>query len=153
MEMNMKFERVVESYTYNRFGEILYVLHKNNRKYLNDSLSQYDLNLLQAMCILTIDQKSDITQQELTEMLYLTKSGIAKAINKLQDDGFIIKERSKKDNRKFVLKLTQKGEDIIPTLNAINEEWEDKIGLTDLDDDFIATLKDLTYRSIDLNSE
>ena len=149
----MKFERVVESYTYNRFGEILYVLHKNNRKYLNDSLSKYDLNLLQAMCILTIDQKSDITQQELTEMLYLTKSGIAKAINKLQDDGFIIKERSKKDNRKFVLKLTQKGEDIIPTLNAINEEWEDKIGLTDLDDDFIATLKDLTYRSIDLNSE
>ena len=78
--MNMKFERVVESYTYNRFGEILYVLHKNNRKYLNDSLSQYDLNLLQAMCILTIDQKNDINQKELTEILYLTKSGIAKAI-------------------------------------------------------------------------
>ena len=149
----MKFERVVESYTYNRFGEILYVLHKNNRKYLNDSLSKYNLNLLQAMCILTIDQKNDITQKELTEMLYLTKSGITKAINKLQDDGFIVKEKSEKDNRKFVLKLTQKGEDIIPTLNAINDEWEEKIGLTYLDDDFIETLKDLTYKSIDLNCE
>lgn len=149
----MKFERVVESYTYNRFGEILYVLHKNNRKYLNDSLSQHDLNLLQAMCILTIDQKNDINQKELTEILYLTKSGIGKAIKKLQDDGFIVKERSEKDNRKFVLKLTQKGKDIIPTLNAINEEWEEKIGLTDLDDEFIATLKDLTYKSIDLNCE
>lgn len=149
----MKFERVVESYTYNRFGEILYVLHKNNRKYLNDSLSQYDLNLLQAMCILTIDQKNDINQKELTEILYLTKSGIAKAIKKLQDDRFIVKERSEKDNRKFVLKLTQKGKDIIPTLNAINEEWEEKIGLTDLDDEFIATLKNLTYKSIDLNCE
>ena len=149
----MKFERVVESYTYNRFGEILYVLHKNNRKYLNDSLSQHDLNLLQAMCILTIDQKNDINQKELTEILYLTKSGIAKAIKKLQDDGFIVKERSEKDNRKFVLKLTQKGKDIIPTLNAINEEWEEKIGLTDLDDEFIATLKNLTYKSIDLNCE
>lgn len=149
----MKFERVVESYTYNRFGEILYVLHKNNRKYLNDSLSQYDLNLLQAMCILTIDQKNDINQKELTEILYLTKSGIAKAIKKLQGDGFIVKERSEKDNRKFVLKLTQKGKDIIPTLNAINEEWEEKIGLTDLDDEFIATLKNLTYKSIDLNCE
>lgn len=153
MEMKMKFERIVESYTYNRFGEILYVLHKNNRKYLNDSLSQYDLNLLQALCILTIDQKDDINQKELTEMLYLTKSGITKAINKLQEDGFIIKEKSQKDNRKFVLKLTQKGEDIIPTLNAINYEWEQKIGLTDLDDEFIETLKDMTYRSIELNSE
>ena len=153
MGMNMKFERVVESYTYNRFGEILYVLHKNNRKYLNDALSDYNLNLLQAMCILTIDQKDDITQKELTEMLYLTKSGITKAINKLQEDEFIVKEKSKKDSRKFVLKLTEKGKAIIPTLNAINDEWEQKIGLTELDDEFVETLKDMTYRSIELNSE
>lgn len=149
----MKFERVVESYTYNRFGEILYVLHKNNRKYLNDALSDYNLNLLQAMCILTIDQKDDITQKELTEMLYLTKSGITKAINKLQEDEFIVKEKSKKDSRKFVLKLTEKGKAIIPTLNAINDEWEQKIGLTELDDEFVETIKDMTYRSIELNSE
>ena len=149
----MKFERVVESYTYNRFGEILYVLHKNNRKYLNDALSDYNLNLLQAMCILTIDQKDDITQKELTEMLYLTTSGITKAINKLQEDEFIVKEKSKKDSRKFVLKLTEKGKAIIPTLNAINDEWEQKIGLTELDDEFVETLKDMTYRSIELNSE
>ena len=149
----MKFERVVESYTYNRFGEILYVLHKNNRKYLNDSLAEYGLNLLQAMCILTIEQKDDITQKELTEMLYLTKSGITKAINKLQEEGFVVKERSQKDNRKFVLKLTEKSKEIIPTLNAINDEWEQKIGLTDLDDDFVETLKDITYKSIELNSK
>lgn len=149
----MKFERVVESYTYDRFGELLYILHKNNRKYLNDSLAEYGLNLLQAMCILTIQQKHDVTQQELTKMLYLTKSGITKAIKKLQEEGFIIKEQSQKDNRKFVLKLTKKGEDIIPALNAINREWEEKIGLTDLDDDFIESLKDMTYRSIELNSQ
>ena len=151
--MTMKFERVVESYTYNRFGEILYVLHKNNRKYLNDSLSEYGLNLLQAMCILTIDQKDDITQKELTERLYLTKSGITKAINKLQEEEYIVKERSEKDNRKFVLKLTQKSKDIIPTLNSINDEWEQKIGLTDLDDEFVESLKDITYKSIELNSK
>lgn len=149
----MKFERIFESYTYDLFGEILYILHKNNRKYLNDALAEYDLNLLQAMCILTISQKSDITQKELTEILYLTKSGITKAMNKLQKDGFLIKEKSEKDNRKYVLKLTKKGEEIIPRLNEINEEWEKKIGLTELDDDFIETLKDMTYKSIELNLE
>ena len=149
----MKFERVFESYTYNRFGELLYILHKNNRKYLNDSLAEYDLNLLQAMCLLTIEQKNDITQKELTEILYLTKSGITKALNKLQKEGFVIKEKSVNDNRKFILKLTEKGEDIIPILNAINDKWERKIGLTDLDDEFIESLKAITYKSIELNLE
>ena len=149
----MKFERILESYTYDRFGEILYILHKNNRKYLNDALAEYDLNLLQAMCILTIHQKNDTTQKELTEILYLTKSGITKAINKLQNEGFVIKEKSSKDNRKYVLKLTEKGEEIIPHLIAINDKWEEKIGLTELDDEFIENLKDMTYKSIELNLE
>lgn len=149
----MKFERILESYTYDRFGEILYILHKNNRKYLNDALAEYDLNLLQAMCILTIHQKNDTTQKELTEILYLTKSGITKAINKLQNEGFVIKEKSSKDNRKYVLKLTEKGKEIIPHLIAINDEWEEKIGLTELDDEFIENLKDMTYKSIELNLE
>jgi len=74
----MKFETVVETYTYDWFGEILYILHKNNRKYLNDSFAKYDLNLVQVMCMLTICDKNDITQKQLTEMLYLTKSGIQK---------------------------------------------------------------------------
>ena len=149
----MKFERVFESYTYNRFGELLYILHKNNRKYLNNSLAEYDLNLLQAMCLLTIEQKNDMTQKELTEILYLTKSGITKALNKLQKEGFVIKEKSVNDNRKFILKLTEKGEDIIPILNAINDEWERKIGLRDFDDEFIESLKAITYKSIELNLE
>lgn len=149
----MKFERVFESYTYEHFGEILYILHKNNRKFLNDSLAEYDLNLLQAMCILTIFEKNDITQKELAEILYLTKSGITKALNKLQNDGFVIKMRSAKDNRKYVLNLTKKGEEIIPTLMSINDEWEEKIGLTKLDDEFTETLKKITYKSIELNHE
>ncbi|MEE0901347.1 MAG: MarR family transcriptional regulator [Methanobrevibacter sp.] len=111
------------------------------------------MNLLQAMCLLTIEQKNDITQKELTEILYLTKSGITKALNKLQKEGFVIKEKSVNDNRKFILKLTEKGEDIIPILNAINDEWERKIGLTDLDDEFIESLKAITYKSIELNLE
>lgn len=149
----MKFERVVESYTYNRFGELLYILHTNNRKYLSDSLAEHGLSLVQSMCILTINEKDDITQKDLTDLLYLTKSGITKAINKLQEDGFVVKEKSKKDNRKFVLRLTEKGYGIVPILVAINRDWEDKIGMNDLDDDFLETLKKMTYKSMELNLE
>ena len=149
----MKFETVVETYTYDRFGEILYILHKNNRKYLNDSFAKYDLNLVQVMCMLTICDKNDITQKQLTEILYLTKSGITKAINNLEKNKFIIKERSKEDQRKFILKLTKKGYDVLPKAISIFNEWEDKIGLNEVDDSFLETLKKMTYKSIELNSE
>lgn len=149
----MKFETVVETYTYDRFGEILYILHKNNRKYLNDSFAKYDLNLVQVMCMLTICDKNDITQKQLTEMLYLTKSGITKAINNLEENKFIIKERSKEDQRKFILKLTKKGYDVLPKAISIFNEWEEKIGLNEVDDSFLETLKKMTYKSIELNSE
>lgn len=149
----MKFEKIIEFHSYNRFGEILYILHKNNRKYLNDALSKHDLNLLQAMCILTLDEKSDLSQQDLTDILFLTKSGITKAVKKLEDMGYVERTKSKTDARQYVLNLTDKGREIIPTLHDINDEWESKMGLQELDDSFIRILHNLAYKSIDLNSK
>jgi len=149
----MKFEKIIEFHSYDKFGEILYILHKNNRKYLNDALSKHDLNLLQAMCILTLDEKSDLSQQDLTDILFLTKSGITKAVKKLEDMGYVERTKSKTDARQHVLNLTDKGRKIIPTLRNINDEWESRMGLPELDDSFIKILHNLAYKSIDLNSK
>ena len=149
----MKFEKIIEFHSYDKFGEILYILHKNNRKYLNDALSKHDLNLLQAMCILTLDEKSDLSQQDLTDILFLTKSGITKAVKKLEAMGYVERTKSKTDARQHVLNLTDKGREIIPTLRNINDEWESRMGLPELDDSFIKILHNLAYKSIDLNSK
>ena len=149
----IKFEKVVESHTYDRFGEILYILHKNNRKYLNDSLAEHDLNLLQAMCMLILLGKETCTQKELTEFLFLTKSGVTKAITELEKDGYISKEKSPSDSRQYVLRLTKKGMEMIPTLIEINNRWEEEVGLNDLDDEFFEKLKTLAYNAIELNEK
>ena len=149
----MKFEKVIEFHSYDKFREILYILHKNNRKYLNDALAMHDLNLVQAMCILILDEKSDLSQQDLTDILFLTKSGITKAVKKLEDMGYVERTESKTDARQHVLNLTDKGKKIIPTLHDINDEWESKMGLPELDDSFIKILHNLAYKSIDLNSK
>lgn len=149
----MKFEKIVESHHYDRFGELLYILHKNNRKYLNDAFGEYDLNLLQAMCMFIMIDRKDTSQQELTELLFLTKSGMTKAIRKLEVDGFIERSKSKKDARQYVLNLTQKGKDTIPILIKIYEDWEESIGLNELGDEFLENLTKITYKAIDLNKE
>ena len=109
--------------------------------------------LLQAMCILTLDEKSDLSQQDLTDILFLTKSGITKAVKKLEAMGYVERTKSKTDARQHVLNLTDKGKKIIPTLRDINDEWESKMGLPELDDSFIRILHNLAYKSIDLNSK
>ena len=149
----MRFEKVVEYHTYDRFGELLYILQRNNRKYLNDKLAEYDLNLLQSMALLIICQKENITQKDLAEFLFLTKSGMTKAITKLESSKYIKKERSKEDSRKYVLILTPKGRKILPKVIKVIQGWEEKIGLNEFDETFMENLKKLAYASIELNSQ
>lgn len=81
------------------------------------------------------------------------KSGITNAITKLEKDGYISKEKSPVDSRQYVLRLTKKGMEMIPTLIEINNRWEEDVGLNNLDDEFLEKLKTLAYNSIELNEK
>lgn len=132
-------------------GEMLYVLHKNNRKFLNDSLREYNLNLLQAMCLLMICGNQNTTQQDLKEKYYLTKSAITKALSKLEKQKYITRKISKEDGRQYELSLTEKGIKILPVIIEINNKWEEGIGLNELDESFTKILYQLAAKSVKLN--
>ena len=147
----MKFEKTMGFYDSNRLGDILFIFHKNHKKYLNDELSRYDLSLIQALCILMIHESEELNQKDLSDGLYLTKGSITKAITKLENDNWISRQKSSKDKRRYVLKLTEKGVNFIPILYEINKKWETNMGLNELDPEFMETFNDLTLKSIDLN--
>ncbi|MBR3141217.1 MAG: MarR family transcriptional regulator [Methanobrevibacter sp.] len=147
----MKFEKTIGFYDSNRLGDILFIFHKNHKRYLNDELSKYGLNLIQALCILMIYEIDGLNQKDLSDGLYLSKGAITKAINKLESDSWVLREKSIEDKRYYVLKLTEKGENFIPILNEINQKWEFQMGLNDLNPEFMRTFKELTSKSIDLN--
>lgn len=147
----MKFEKTMGFYDSNRLGDILFIFHKNHNKFLNDELSKYDLSLIQALCILMIHESEELNQKDLSDGLYITKGAITKAVKKLENDGWISREKSIKDKRHFLLKLTEKGEDFIPKIYEINNNWETKMGLNELDSEFMETFTKLTLKSIDLN--
>jgi len=147
----MKFEKTMGFYDSNRLGDILFIFHKNHKKYLNDELAKYDLSLIQALCILMIHESSNLNQKDLSDGLYLTKGAITKAIKKLDENGWIIREKSDKDKRNYILKLTPKSEKFIPIFYEINNDWETKMGLNELDPTFMKVFNKLTLKSIDLN--
>ena len=147
----MKFEKTMGFYDSNRLGDILFIFHKNHKKYLNDELSRYDLNLIQALCIIMIYESDELNQKDLSDGLYLSKGAITKAITKLEKDNWVSRERFSNDKRHYVLKLTEKGENFIPIIYEINNKWETNMGLNDLNPEFMKTFNYLTLKSIDLN--
>ena len=138
-------------YDYNRLGDLLFIFHKNHKTYFNNALAKYDLNLIQVLCIARIYNEENLNQKDLSDSLYITKGAITKAIRKLESNGIIIREQSKVDKRHNILKLSQKGKDLIPILEEINNEWEEKMGLDKLDDEFFKTFIDLAFKSAELN--
>ena len=138
-------------YDYNRLGDLLFIFHKNHKTYFNNALAKYDLNLIQVLCIARIYNEENLNQKDLSDSLYITKGAITKAIRKLESNGIIIREQSTEDKRHNILKLSQKGKDLIPILEDINNEWEEKMGLDKLDDEFFKTFIDLAFKSAELN--
>ena len=140
-------------YDYTRLGDLLFIFHKNHKTYFNNSLAKYDLNLIQVLCIARIYNEENLNQKDLSDSLYITKGAITKAIKKLESNGIIIREQSKDDKRHNVLRLSQKGKDLIPILEDINSQWEEKMGLDNLDDEFFKTFIELAFKSAELNEE
>ena len=138
-------------YDYNRLGDLLFIFHKNHKIYFNNALAEYDLNLIQVLCILRIYNEENLNQKDLSDSLYITKGAITKAIKKLESNGIIIREQSMTDKRHNILRLSEKGKELIPVLEEINSEWEEKMGLDNLDDEFFKTFIELAFKSVELN--
>lgn len=147
----MRFEKTKGFYDTSRLGDLLYVFHKNHKIYLNNALSKHNISLIQALCIIMIYTGEELSQKDLADGLYLSKGAITKAINKLEKNTYVTREKLKEDKRKYVLRLTPKGESIIPLIEEINNEWERRMNFKDLSLEFQETFKELTSKSIDLN--
>lgn len=132
-------------------GGILFILHKNQHKYLNDALAKYDLNIIQALFILRINKYEGLSQKDLAQTFYLTKGSVAKSLKVLEEKNLVKRKKRDGDKRKYSLKLTEEGEKLIPIIQKVNQNWEEKMRLYELNNDFMETLKDLTSKAIKLN--
>ena len=135
------------------FADILYVFHKNHKDYINFEFAKYDLSLIQIMCIFKVYQNEGVNQKDLANDLSLTKGAITKTVAKLESNGYIAREKFPEDKRHYLLRLTEKGEELIPVMIDINEKWERELGLDEIDSEFLETLKKLTLRAIEMNKK
>ena len=66
---------------------------------------------------------------------------------KLEDKGYVERKVDEKNRRKYILKTTKKGDDLaILLINEFNE-WEEKVGIGELDDETKHKLIEIARKS------
>ncbi len=89
-----------------------------------------------AVLRLTVDQK-DVSQRQLANQLQQNESAMTAMITRLEDLGMLTKVRSSSDGRKWVLKVTKKGEKALSKIakpfEEINQSLERAIGSNSLE--------------------
>ena len=124
-------------------------MSKNQMKYLNSRIDE--LNLGHEMrFIMMIYDNPNISQDDLVSISGNSKANIAKTLKKLEDTDYIRREVNPKNRRKYMLKTTEKGDEIVPKIRQISRDWEVEVGITDQDNELKERIKEIAINAMEL---
>ncbi len=108
-------------------GRYVSQMYRKGNAYIGKQLSDIGVGSGQFMFLLELYRQDGRSQEELSEILDIDKGTTARAIKKLEDDHFLLRERDENDKRAYKIYLTDKGRDVKqPILDAL-KSWEDII--------------------------
>lgn len=103
------------------------VLYRYGQLFLSKKLEFLNIGSGQYVFLMTLYRRGGISQEELSTYLRIDKGTTAKAIKKLADAGYVVREIDSKDKRAYKVHLTPKAIEIIPVIQAAAKEWENII--------------------------
>ena len=110
-------------------GKYISQLHRKGNVFINRELSKYDLSVGQFMFLLDLYIKDGKNQEEISDSLKIDKGTTARAIKKLEEQGFVIRIKNENDKRSNKIYLTDKAKDIKENVFDILDDWNQKISM------------------------
>lgn len=110
-------------------GKYISQLHRKGNVFINRELSKYDLSVGQFMFLLDLYMKDGKNQEEISDSLKIDKGTTARAIKKLEEQGFVIRIKNENDKRSNKIYLTDKAKDIKENVFDILDNWNQKISM------------------------
>ena len=90
----------------------LYACSKEVVKKYKPFLDKLDLTYTQYITMMVMWEKKSINVKELGEYLYLDSGTLTPLLKKLENKGYIKRERSKTDERNLIVSITKKGNEL-----------------------------------------
>ena len=96
----------------------------------------------------------NISQKDLSELLYVSESNVAQIIKRLEKNGLVIRRIDENKKSRKNIDLTEKGRLLISHIIKVNYEWEDGF-FNDYSSDEVELFKKMLYdlyqKSVDFN--
>jgi DNA-binding MarR family transcriptional regulator len=105
-------------------GALISVIHRNHIIALNTRLRPLGLSASHLPILLFLSHREGIPQEALARHFRIDKATIARAVKRLEDDGFVCRKTDPANRRAYGLFLTGKGTEVRDELRVIDAEWE-----------------------------
>ncbi|WP_277584572.1 MarR family winged helix-turn-helix transcriptional regulator [Psychrobacillus antarcticus] len=111
----------------------------------NIEFKEYDLTKGQYLYLVRICEYPGIIQEKLAEMIKVDRTTAARAIKKLEINGFIEKKDDKHNKKIKKLFPTDKGRDVYPLIKREND-YSNNVALEGFSEREVETISNLLYR-------
>lgn len=104
-------------------GKLISLLFRYFQIFITEELEPYNIGKGQALFLFALYQEDGLSQEKLADFLNIDKSTTARALNKLEKAGYVIREKDKNDLRSNQIFLTQQANRFKPHLYEILQRW------------------------------
>jgi len=106
-------------------GRWVSVLYRYSQCYFDKKLEPFNLGSGQFIFLVVLFEKDKVSQEFLTNLLDIDKATTARAIRKLEENGYVKRSIDPKDKRARIVSITEKAFALKPQLKQISEQWTD----------------------------
>lgn len=117
---------------------------------ISGELAPYRIGSGQYIFLMAIASKEPLTQKALSERLLIDKTTTAKAIAKLEAEGYVRREADPSDNRYQLLYLTESGREVVPKVQEalLRVKNQTRKGISDEQYDQLLGLLKIVLRNL-----
>ncbi|MBU7031548.1 MAG: MarR family transcriptional regulator [Theionarchaea archaeon] len=104
-------------------GKLVSCIYRYTQTYLSKELAPYSIGSGQFSFLLFLNREEGVTQDHIARILHVDKATATRALNKLEKEGYIQRQKDPADKRRYNIYLTDAGRKIYPVLKEISFRW------------------------------
>ena len=108
---------------------MLNIISRCQSLYRNEKMPNSEIKACHHSFIFAICNHPGMSQDQISQSICLNKSTVARTLNNLEENGYIIRRVSESDKRATLVYPSEKMLEIFPRIKEISEEWNNKISL------------------------
>ena len=142
----------IDKYDIMPFIALIHHISRNKLKYAMNNPNHMDM-VNEGRYLIEIHKRKNLSQDDLATLFGQSKGTIAKALRKLEDKEYVERIVDENNRRKYILKTTEKGEELAILLKNDLEEWENAVGIDKLDENAKCQLREIARKTEEILEE